>query len=82
MLDNQALSDSSGFQLNGDIGKVVHGLLGWDKLLPESMAMYQAGSPTFRVTSKPEPKMWMVQGTAGEIQPWWHAISSGALYFF
>jgi len=78
MLDNQARSDSSGFQHNGDIGKVVHGLLGWDKLIPESMAMYQAGRPTFRVASKPEPeaRMWMIEGFAGGIQPWWHMVAA------
>jgi len=78
MLDNQARSDAGGFQRNGDIGKIVHGLLGWDKLIPESMAMYQAGNPTFRVTSKPEPeaRMWMVEGAAGGIQPWWHMVGA------
>ena len=43
MLDHQARSESSGFQQNGETGKLIHGLLGWDKLIPESMAMYQAG---------------------------------------
>ncbi len=78
MLDNQARSDSEGFQRNGDIGKIVHGLLGWDRLIPESMAMYQAGNPTFRVASKPEPeaRMWMVEGAAGGIQPWWHMVGA------
>ena len=38
MLDHQARSDSSGFQENGEAGKRLHGLLGWDKLIPESMA--------------------------------------------
>lgn len=78
MLDDQARNDASGFQRNGDTGKLVHGMLGWDKLIPESMAMYQAGRPTFRVSSKPAPeaRMWMVEGIAGGIQPWWHMISA------
>lgn len=78
MLDNQARSDDSGFQHNADIGKLVHGLLGWDKLIPESMAMYQAGRPTFRVSSKPAPeaRMWMWEGIAGGIQPWWHMVGA------
>src|SRR5262249_18741389 len=41
MLDDQARSDASGFQHNAEMGKMVHGMLGWDKLIPESMAMYQ-----------------------------------------
>ena len=78
MLDDQARTDSGGFQHNGEIGKLIHGLLGWEKLVPESMAMYQAHKPWFRVASKPEPeaRMWMVEGLAGGIQLWWHMIGS------
>lgn len=78
MLDNQARSDSGGFQSNSFTGKLAHGLLGWDKLAPESMAMYQAGRPTFRVAAKPLPeaRMWMIEGVAGGIQPWWHYVGA------
>ena len=78
MLDDQARSDAGGFQHNGETGKLIHGLLGWDKLIPESMAMYQAGRPTFRLTSKPmaEARMWIVNGIAGGIQPWWHIVAA------
>ncbi len=63
MLDHQAAATQTGFQHNGEAGKLVHGLLGWDKLIPDSMAMYQAGRPTFRLASKPEPeaRMWMAR---------------------
>ena len=78
MLDHQARSDAGGFQQNGETGKLIHGLLGWDKLIPESMAMYQAGRPTFRLASKPAPeaRMWMLDGIAGGLQPWWHHIGA------
>lgn len=78
MLDSQARSDADGFQQNGGIGKLIHGLLGWDKLIPESMAMYQAGRPTFRLSAKPAPeaRMWMMEGIAGGIQPWWHHVGA------
>jgi hypothetical protein len=78
MLDHQARSDASGFQQNGDTGKLIHGLLGWDKLIPESMAQYQAGRTSFRVASKPaaEARMWMIEGFAGGIQPWWHHVGA------
>ncbi len=78
MLDHQARSDSAGFQNNGETGKLIHGLLGWDKLIPESMAMYQAGRPTFRLASKPAPeaRMWMIDGIAGGLQPWWHHVGA------
>ncbi|HEY4323904.1 MAG TPA: alpha-amylase family protein [Mucilaginibacter sp.] len=78
MIDDQGRSDSSGFQHNADIGKFLHGLVGWDKLIPESMAMYQQGSVQFRLSSKPaaEARMWMIAGIAGGIQPWWHHVSA------
>ena len=78
LLDHQARADESGFQQNGDTGKLVHGLLGWDKLMPESMALYQMGRPTFRLSAKPanESRMWMIEGIAGGIQPWWHHIGA------
>lgn len=78
MLDSQARNDADGFQQNADTGKLIHNLLGWDKLIPESMAMYQAGKPTFRLASKPvaEARMWMIEGIAGGIQPWWHYVGA------
>jgi hypothetical protein len=78
MLDHQARNDSSGFQHNSETGKLIHGLLGWEKLIPESMAMYQAGKPTFRMSSKPAPeaRLWMLDGIAGGLQPWWHHVGA------
>jgi hypothetical protein len=78
MLDHQARHDAIGFQHMSDVGKLIHGLLGWDKLIPDSMAMYQAGRPTFRVATKPvaEAHMWMLEGFAGGIQPWWHHVGA------
>ncbi len=78
LLDDQMRNDVSGFQHNGEIGKLIHGLLGWDKLIPESMAMYQMGRPAFRVASKPEPeaRLWMLEGFAGGLQPWWHHLGA------
>ncbi len=78
MLDDQARTDTGGFQHNGETGKLIHGILGWDKLIPESMAMYQAHKPWFRVASKPEPeaRMWMIEGLAGGIQLWWHIVGA------
>jgi hypothetical protein len=76
-LDHQARG-ASGFEENADCGKLVHSLLGWDKLAPESMAMYQSGRNNFRLASKPavEARMWMIEGFAGGIQPWWHHIGA------
>jgi hypothetical protein len=78
LLDHQSRNDTSGFQNNGETGKLVHELLGWGKLSPESMALYQAGRPTFRLSAKPEAeaRMWMLDGFAGGIQPWWHHLGA------
>jgi Hypothetical glycosyl hydrolase 6 len=78
MLDHQRRDDDTGFQQNGDTGKRVHALLGWDKLAPESMAMYESGPGYYRVASKPaaEARMWMIAGIAGGIQPWWHHVGA------
>src|SRR5688572_8677172 len=78
MLDHQRRDDDTGFQQNGDTGKRVHTLLGWDKVAPESMAMYQSGPGYYRVASKPaaEARMWMIAGVAGGIQPWWHHVGA------
>jgi hypothetical protein len=78
MLDHQRRDDDTGFQQNGDTGKRVHALLGWDRLAPESMAMYQSGPGYYRFASKPAPeaRMWMIAGIAGGIQPWWHHVGA------
>jgi hypothetical protein len=78
MLDHQFRTNANGFQSNGEAGKLVHGLLGWEKLIPESMAQYQAGQNMFRLSSKPplEARLWMLDGFAGGIQPWWHHVGA------
>jgi Hypothetical glycosyl hydrolase 6 len=82
LLDHQSRTETTGFQQNGDAGKLVHGLLGWNKLAPESMALYQApsraGQMSFRLAAKPprEAQMWMLEGIAGGIQLWWHHVGA------
>jgi hypothetical protein len=77
-LDSQYRHGGMGFQRNGESGQLLHGILGWDKLIPESMAMYGAGQPSFRLASKaPEDaRFWALDGFAGTIQPWWHHIGA------
>ena len=78
MLDHQRRDNDTGFQQNGDTGKRVHELMGWDRLAPESMALYLNGPGYYRVASKPpaEARHWMLAGLAGGIQPWWHHIGA------
>lgn len=77
-LDHQTRSEAEGFQENAYAGGLVNGLLGWDGVVTESMAMYNYADPAFRVASKPEPdaRMWALSGFAGGIHPWWHHIGS------
>jgi hypothetical protein len=79
MLDWQARRNGEGFTANARAGKVVHGVLGWDKLIPESTALYLGPTrPMFRKAAKPEPeaRLWAVSGMAGGIQPWWHHLGA------
>ncbi len=77
MLDDQSRDDWVGLQENAEMGKRLHGVLGWEKIIPESMATYQR-SPVFRKTaaSPSESRMWMYSGFAGGIQPWWHHVGA------
>ncbi len=77
LLDDQGRNEATGFQRNAELGKRLHGLAGWDKLMPESMATYQR-APTFRKASAApaEARMWMYAGFAGGIQPWWHHVGA------
>ena len=77
-LDSQYRHAGQGFQRNGEMGAALHGMFGWDKLIPESMAMYGAGTPSFRLSSKSEPdaRLWALDGFSGGIQPWWHHIGA------
>jgi hypothetical protein len=78
LIDSQMRNNSAGFHANADSGKLLHGVAGWEKLMPESMAMYQGPEPTFRLCARPVPEahLWMAEGFAGGIQPWWHHISA------
>lgn len=78
MLDDQSRSNEEGFQNNARMGQLIHGILGWDKLIPESMALYNHSDAYFRLASKPvhESRMWMINGIAGGISPWWHMIAA------
>jgi hypothetical protein len=78
MLDSQRRQDATGFQANGQTGKLVHGLLGWDRLAPESMALYQTAGVSFRLSARPEPelRLWALEAFAAGIQPWWHYVNA------
>jgi len=78
MLDDQRRFDHEGFQHNGEIGLRIRATGGWDKIIPESMAMYHLTEHNFRLAAKPEPevRLWVVEGFAGGVDPWWHQVGS------
>lgn len=78
MLDDQRRPEAEGFPHNGEVGKRIHSVGGWGKLIPESMAMYQAGEHNFRLAAKPEAevRLWFCEGVAGGVQPWWHHVGA------
>jgi putative glycosyl hydrolase-like family 6 (GHL6) protein len=78
MCDHQSRDRLNGFEQNGLNGKLLHGLAGWDTLIPESMAMYVRGEQAFRRASCPplESRTWMACGFAGGISPWWHHVGA------
>ncbi len=78
MLDHQARHAGGGFEDNSAVGKLVHGVAGWGTLIAESMAQYQTGPGYYRAAAKPavEARLWMLEGFAGGIQPWWHHVGA------
>jgi hypothetical protein len=78
MLDHQRRFDDEGFSHNAETGLRLRSVGGWDKLIPESMAMYHLGEHNFRLAMKPtaEARLWVESGFAGGIQPWWHHLGA------
>ncbi|MFN2283788.1 MAG: alpha-amylase family protein, partial [Anaerolineae bacterium] len=78
MSDQQSRDALTGFEQNGLSGKLLHGVLGWDKIIPESMATYVRGEHPFRKAANPpeETRFWMREGFAGGISPWWHHVGA------
>lgn len=78
MCDHQSRDDLNGFEQNSLNGSLLHGLAGWDKVIPESMANYIRGVRSFRLGSNPpkETQLWMIEGFMGGISPWFHHIGA------
>jgi hypothetical protein len=77
MVDSQS-RDAAGFEQNSLNGVLLHQLAGWDKIIPESSASYVRGVQTYRRSAAMplELQLWMLEGIAGGISPWWHIIGS------
>jgi hypothetical protein len=77
MVDHQG-RDGNGFEQNSLNGLLLHQIAGWDKIIPESMASYVRGLQTYRRAAAPplELELWMLEGIAGGITPWWHIVGA------
>ena len=75
MVDHQS-PDGNGFEQNSLNGTVLHQLAGDNVTLAESMATYARGLQTYRRSANPAlgTALWMVEGFAGGIRPWWHIV--------
>ena len=62
---------NGGFQENGDTGKRVHGLGGWDKLARKA---WPPTGHARRPARFPKSGCGWSEGVAGTIQPWWHHV--------
>lgn len=78
MMSDQQSRRETGFEVNALSGQLLHGVLGWDAQIPESMATYVRGPQAFRKAANPalETRHWMIEGFAGGISPWWHHIGA------
>lgn len=78
MMSDQQSRRETGFEYNAISGQLLHGVVGWDASIPESMATYVRGEQAFRKAANPprETRTWMISGFAGGITPWWHHIGA------
>ncbi|MCR8632037.1 alpha-amylase family protein [Paenibacillus radicis (ex Xue et al. 2023)] len=78
MCDHQSRDTLNGFEQNSLNGHLLHGVAGWDSIIPESMSNYIRGERSFRQGSNPanETRLWMVEGIAGGISPWYHHVGA------
>lgn len=77
MVDHQS-RDGNGYEQNTLNGKILHQLVGWDVPVFQSMATYVRGLRPFRHSANPQAEMnlWMREGFAGGIDPWWHILGT------
>jgi hypothetical protein len=78
MMSDQQSRRETGFEYNAISGQLLHGVVGWEAAIPESMATYVRGEQAFRKAANPplEARLWMLSGFAGGITPWWHHIGA------
>ncbi len=75
--DHQGRDELNGFEQNSLNGSLLRmASASEDTVTPESIAHYIRGERTFRLCANPaqESRMWLIDGIAGGISPWYHHI--------
>jgi len=77
--DHQSRDMLNGFEQNSLNGALLRMASEEYVLVPESMANYVRGDRSFRLAANPaeETRMWMIDGIAGGISPWYHHVGGG-----
>ena len=74
MIDHQSRNEDGGIEECSTTGKLLSGLMGWDKPVAQAIGLYQGA----RLVSSPEPEWgaFTRQSIASGIRPWLHTVSS------
>ena len=71
--------EGMGFEQNSVNGTLLRLAAHEQILAPQSMANYTRGNAFFRLSANPkeETRLWMIEGIAGGISPWFHHVNGG-----
>ena len=77
--DHQSRDMFNGFEQNSMNGNLLQMASTEDVVVTESMANYVRGRRSFRLAAGPaeETRMWIAEGFAGSISPWFHHVGGG-----
>ncbi|WP_099205556.1 alpha-amylase family protein [Scatolibacter rhodanostii] len=76
--DQQGRKANTGMEENAVNGSLLRLASEEGMIVPESMANYVRGRRTFRLSANPkeETRLWMIEGIAGGISPWFHHVGA------
>ncbi|MCL2348014.1 MAG: beta-galactosidase [Planctomycetaceae bacterium] len=71
--------EGMGFEQNAVNGTLLRFAANEHVIVPESMANYVRGNAFFRLSANPkeETRLWMIEGIAGGLSPWFHHVNGG-----
>ena len=77
---DQQARGNTGFEQNSINGTLLRLASEENAVVIESMANYVVRGSTFRLGTNPplETRMWMIEGIAGGISPWFHFVGGGS----